>query len=152
MATSTRFVDPEKPPENLLFRLAAETRANIYENVLIHPIKLLPNGLGRDDEDEPYGVNISILQTCRVVYNEALPILYGKNLLAFNDCQEECVYRDADDVDSADDVGNVDMPPYKPVLPFPKKAPIHGQARLRQYDPAAVRQHTTNGRISDDPC
>lgn len=72
------------------FPLPPELRVKIYEQLLIHPNRSLkPNGFlrstgGRFYQEEDY-IFTSILQTCRTFYEEALPILYGKNTLAFHD-------------------------------------------------------------------
>ena len=75
----------------------------IYEQLLIHPKRSLkPNGFRRYTADRPYlekdYIFTNILRTCRTFYNEALPILYGKNTLAFHDNDFS-----------------------KPVLPFPEE-------------------------------
>ena len=84
------------------FPLSPELRVKVYEELLIHPNRpLKPNGFQRYTSGRPYRekdyIFTSILRTCRMFYEEALPILYGKNTLAFHD----------------NDFG-------KPVLPFPK--------------------------------
>ena len=88
----------KRPP----FPLPMELRLKIYEQLLVLPDgSLKANGI-RHYERQLYDREkdktfISILLTCRTVYEEALPILYGKNVLAFHD----------------NDLG-------KPLLPFPE--------------------------------
>ena len=84
------------------FPLSPELRVKVYEELLIHPNRpLKPNGFQRYTSGRPYRekdyIFTSILRTCRMFYEEALPILYGKNTLAFHDNDFS-----------------------KPVLPFPK--------------------------------
>lgn len=85
------------------FPLSPELRVKVYEQLLIHPGRSLkPNGFmyftsGRPSREKDH-IFTSILRTCRMFYEEALPILYGKNTLAFHD----------------EDFS-------KPVLPFPKE-------------------------------
>lgn len=86
--------------DNMILRLPSELRVKIYELHLIQPGRALqPNGFEDLYEDiyeehfksgervcsEEHQVFPNILQTCRTIYNEAIPILYGKNTLAFHD-------------------------------------------------------------------
>lgn len=85
------------------FPLSPELRVKVYEHLLVHPERSLkPNGFRRYTGGRPYRekdhIFTSILQTCRTFYEEALPILYGKNTLAFHDNDFN-----------------------KPVLPFPEE-------------------------------
>lgn len=73
-----------EPMRSPLFRLSPELRLMIYEKLLIQidrPLRLIK---GPQDEIGPSSRNnicTSILRTCRAIYNEALPILYGSNTL-----------------------------------------------------------------------
>ena len=124
-------VEVDEPSASLLFGLAAEIRQKIYENVLIHPVKLQPNGPSYQTDDEgSYGVSTSILRTCRLIHDEAYPILYRKNFLEFHDNQSEVVYNDYPIDESDDESGykSIDVsidnllgvPPLQPILPFPE--------------------------------
>ena len=70
--------------------LPIELRMKVYEELLVRRDgSLNPNGLplfernfDLREKDEFF---ISILLTCRTIYEEALPVLYGKNVLAFHD-------------------------------------------------------------------
>ncbi|CAD6570298.1 MAG: hypothetical protein ASARMPREDX12_003443 [Alectoria sarmentosa] len=72
------------------FPLSPEMRVKVYEELLIHPHRSLkPNGFARYKAGRPYRekdyILTNILRTCRTFYEEALPILYGKNTLEFHD-------------------------------------------------------------------
>ena len=75
----------------MLLGLPPEIRVRIYELLLVNPYDdaLAPNGpssnlvLSTDNEEQI--VFTSILQACQLICHEALPILYGKNKLAFHD-------------------------------------------------------------------
>ena len=84
-----------------------ELRVKIYEELLInsngplHPNGFTRNGRGRYRNRHQRSDNrvfASILRVCRTFYKEALPVLYGRNILAFYDASF-----------------------MKPVLPFPKE-------------------------------
>ena len=86
--------------------LPPELRVKVYEELLIsrsrplQPNGFAGNGRGRQRDGHQYSedrVFTSILRTCRTFYEEALPILYERNILAFHDAGV-----------------------LKPVLPFPE--------------------------------
>ena len=101
--SSTEITTREHASDKPRFPLSVELRLKIYELLLIHPHRSLkPNGFLCYTEGRPYRekdyIFTSILRTCRMFYEEALAILYGKNVLAFHDNEFN-----------------------KPVLPFPEK-------------------------------
>ena len=96
--TTTRRNASNKPA----FPLPPEVRLMIYELLLVHPDQSLkPNGFLHYEARRPHResdyIFTSILRACRNIYEEALPILYGKNTLTFHDNKFS-----------------------KPVLPFPE--------------------------------
>ena len=89
--------------KRLNFPLPIELRMKIYEELLVRRDgSLKPNGVPQIerpfDPREKDKTFISILLTCRTIYEEALPFLYGKNVIVFHDAQVR-----------------------KPVLPFPER-------------------------------
>lgn len=102
---TTLYDDANNKPA---FPLPPELRLTIYKQLLIHPDRpLKPNGpfrsvCGRPIYEESYLENdhifTSVLRVCRLFYSEALPILYGCNVLHFHDTELT-----------------------KPVLPFPEE-------------------------------
>ena len=87
---STEITTCEDTCNRSTFPLPLELRMKVYEQLLVHPDgSLKPNGFRRYDVEERYReknrISINILLTCRTIYEEALPILYGKNILAFHD-------------------------------------------------------------------
>lgn len=84
--TTTRRNASNKPA----FPLPPELRLKVYELLLVHPDQSLkPNGFLHYEAGRPYlekdYILTSILRVCRSIYEEALPILYGKNTLTFYD-------------------------------------------------------------------
>ncbi len=84
--TTTRRNAINKPA----FPLPPELRLKVYELLLVHPDQSLkPNGFLHYEAGRPYlekdYISTSILRACRSIYEEALPILYGKNNLTFHD-------------------------------------------------------------------
>lgn len=79
--------EPQAPPCHLLDRLAAEIRAMIYEELLLSPVlicnahKLIgpKRSLILQSNKPIANVDSTFLRTCRKIYNEARPILYGSN-------------------------------------------------------------------------
>ena len=74
--------------------LPPELRVKVYEELLIsrsrplYPNGTIGNGRKRNRDGHQYSedrVFTSILRTCRAFYEEALPILYGRNILTFHD-------------------------------------------------------------------
>ena len=71
------------------FSLPPELRNEIYDLVLISARPLINPYVQietkRDDSTERIGdINSSVLVTCRLLYDEALPVLYQKNLFVFH--------------------------------------------------------------------
>ena len=103
---STEVTSQKDACEKSVTSFPPELRVKIYEELLIssssplHPNGFTRNGRGRKrnrhqrSEDRVF---TSILRVCRTFYEEALPILYGRNILAFHDAGL-----------------------LRPVLPFPK--------------------------------
>ncbi|KUJ10040.1 uncharacterized protein LY89DRAFT_675538 [Mollisia scopiformis] len=68
-----------------LDKLPSEIRLHIYELLLVNPIVGTRNSVGYYSSLEP---SPNILGACRQIYNEAAPVLYGKNTF-FIQCSRE---------------------------------------------------------------
>ena len=87
--SSTEITTCEDARKRPPLPLPTELRLKVYEQLLVLPDRSLkPSGFRHRDpryftceKDKAF---ISILLTCRTIYEEALPILYGKNVLAFH--------------------------------------------------------------------
>lgn len=72
----------------MLSMLSPEIRVQIYENLLIRPghnfhVSRRQRSFAFGKNARPISTNI--LRTCRSIYNEALPTLYGNNIICFDD-------------------------------------------------------------------
>ena len=90
--SSNEITNCEDACNRTTFPLPPELRMKIYEQLLVRPDRSLkPNGLRPYEEEveqsyrDKNRMSINVLLTCRTIYEEALPILYGKNILAFHD-------------------------------------------------------------------
>ena len=90
--SSNEITNCEDACTRTTFPLPLELRMKVYKQLLVRQDRSLkPNGLrpyehymeqSYRDKDR---MSINVLLTCRTIYEEALPILYGKNILAFHD-------------------------------------------------------------------
>ena len=85
--SSTEITTCESSCNKPAFPLPPELRIKVYEQLLIQPKhSLKPNDiLPRARSGEHHYIFTNILRTCRTFYEEALPILYGKNTLHVHD-------------------------------------------------------------------
>ena len=88
--SSTEITTFEDACNRPTFPLPIELRMKVYEQLLVClDGSLKPHGFQRYTVKSHYRgekcISIDILLTCRTIYEEALPILYGKNVLAFHD-------------------------------------------------------------------
>ena len=88
--SSTEITACEDACNKPIFPLPIELRVKVYEQLLVRlDGSLKPHGFQRYTVKSHYHgencISIDILLTCRTIYEEALPILYGKNILAFHD-------------------------------------------------------------------
>lgn len=93
-------IDPKDEPVTpkdqdecpLFFAIPVEIRHMIYQHILttLEPIEKAHKHLGSKDTAlldnyKPIpNIDATILRTCRMIYNEALPILYGQNTFTFS--------------------------------------------------------------------
>ena len=93
-------IDPKDEPVTpkdqdecpLFFAIPVEIRHMIYHHILttLEPIEKAHKHLGSKDTAlldnyKPIpNIDATILRTCRMIYNEALPILYGQNTFTFS--------------------------------------------------------------------